>query len=644
MSQSSPAETASSAPRTVAEVLRGWSAEQLAALLEARPDLAVPAPTDSAQLAARTATRSSVVRALELLDRQHLAVLEAVASETGATPERIDTLVAADDVAAVLGRLQDLLLVWDDGRGLRALTVVRDLVGVPAGPAAGGVPVLLQQLDEPSRRLLDHLDHTGADGRTDAMPARPTVRAATTPTEHLLARGLLVARDAHHVTIPWSVRLHLRDGRSTRDRVDRPPELLTTSQDPALVDRLAAGTAFEALRRVEVLLDRWGSNPPGALRSGGLGVRDLKAIAELWHVDLTEAGLLVETMAAAGLLAMGTTAEHDQAWLPTDGYDAWLSMEPADRWVRLVLAWLDNPRRIGLAGGREAGKPVNALSPGLERGWLPALRRDVLAELALADPGEALAPETGEASLLERLRWLRPRRPAGRDAAVAEALREAAVLGLTGRDALAAPGRAVLEGDNAAAVLAELLPEPVDHVLVQADLTAVAPGPLEPELARDLGLVADVESRGGATVYRFTGDSVRRAFDAGWSASEVHAFITSASRTPVPQALDYLVDDVSRRFGVLRAGRADSFLRSDDETALTALLHEPGAATLRLRRIAPTVLVSDVPLETLLPRVRDLGLAPVVEAPDGTVRVAHAEKLRARMPRRRGGSPAGARA
>jgi hypothetical protein len=173
----------------------------------------------------------------------------------------------------------------------------------------------------------------------------------------------------------------------------------------------------------------------------------------------------------------------------------------------------------------------------------------------------------------------------------------------------------------------------VDQVLLQADLTAVAPGPLQQAFARTLGLVADVESRGGATVYRFSVDSIRRAFDSGWSAVEVKDFLRSASRTPVPQALDYLVDDVSRRFGTLRVGVAESFLRSDDETALTELLHHSGAASLRLRRIAPTVVVSDVPVQVLLTKLRELGAAPVVEAPDGTVRVARPDEYRARTPR-----------
>ena len=40
-----------------------------------------------------------------------------------------------------------------------------------------------------------------------------------------------------------------------------------------------------------------------------------------------------------------------------------------------------------------------------------------------------------------------------------------------------------------------------------------------------------------------------------------------------------------------------------------------------------------MPVDVLLPRLRELGAAPVVEAPDGTVRVARRDLLRARRPR-----------
>ena len=158
------------------------------------------------------------------------------------------------------------------------------------------------------------------------------------------------------------------------------------------------------------------------------------------------------------------------------------------------------------------------------------------------------------------MRWLRPRRPRGYDDAVDDVLREAAFLGVMAHDAVTPFGAALLERGDAAALLAPSLPAAVDHVLLQADLTAIAPGPLESELARQLALLAGVESRGGATVFRFTDESIRRAFDAGWTVLEVHEFVASASKTPVPQGLSYLIDDVSRRFGVLRAGTALSLI------------------------------------------------------------------------------------
>ena len=60
------------------------------------------------------------------------------------------------------------------------------------------------------------------------------------------------------------------------------------------------------------------------------------------------------------------------------------------------------------------------------------------------------------------------------------------------------------------------------------------------------------------------------------------------------------------------------------------MLHHPRAASLGLRRIAPTVLVSSTPLDVLLPRLRELGVSPLVEAADGTVHVARPDRRRAR--------------
>ena len=123
-----------SAPRTLAEQLRSWPDEWLAALLRSRPDLGTPAPQDTGQLAARAAVRASLLRAMDGLTRLELTVLEALAVLGPATSADVVGWVYADPARTeeALQRLLDLVLVWHAPDGLRTLTGVREgLVGSP---------------------------------------------------------------------------------------------------------------------------------------------------------------------------------------------------------------------------------------------------------------------------------------------------------------------------------------------------------------------------------------------------------------------------------------------------------------------------------------------------------------------------------
>lgn len=656
-------ETYAEGNRSLADQLRAWPDARLARLLESRLDLATPAPHDSSHLASRAATRSSLARALDQLTHLELVVLDALVVAGQTTRERLVQLVHGEPgpVGAAVEHLEDLALVWQATGGLRALTGVGDaLVGGPEAGVSGlrsftaepasvaDLTRLLGELSAPARAMLEHVDRAGGEATTGAARTTVSPDQATTPAEELMSRRLLVPRGGGQVMLPGEVGVELRGGHTTEARADDVPALATSQRPRRVVDHAAAGAAFEAVRRVELLLDQWGDDGPTVLRSGGLAVRDLKAVATLLQADEATAALLVETAWAAGLLGTTADAHGNPTWVPTDTYDAWSDLAPARRWAALAQAWRESQRTPALVGRRDsAGKTWNALVPELTNPWVAESRGialDVLGELA---DGEVLAAGTGLPSLVARVSWLRPRRPRLRAEQVAWAVTESATLGLTGLGGLASYAALLLAGeqDRAVDALAGLLPEPIDHVLLQADLTAVAPGPLEAGLARRLQLIADVESRGGATTYRFTPASVRRGLDTGWTAVELHDFLAGVSRTPVPQPLSYLVDDTARTFGTVRVGHAESFLRADDEAALTELLHHPRATGLGLRRLAPTVLVSSTPLDLLLPRLREMGAAPAVEAEDGTLRVLRPEARRARTPRdRKAGAVRAARA
>jgi hypothetical protein len=189
------------------------------------------------------------------------------------------------------------------------------------------------------------------------------------------------------------------------------------------------------------------------------------------------------------------------------------------------------------------------------------------------------------------------------------------MLGLIGSGALSQIGAAIAaeQPDEALGILGEHLPAALNHVLLQADLTAVAPGYLAPELTEKLLTMADAEGQGPATIYRFSVSSVRRALDAGQDAQAMLEFLVQHSATAVPQPLTYLIEDTAARHARLRVGSAASFIQSDDETALLELLNAPGASGLGLVRIAPTVLVSHSAPRDTAQVLRSLGLSPAVE-------------------------------
>ncbi len=628
-------------PRSLADDLRGRDDSSLQSLVQRRPDLAVPTPGDLAQLAGRSVTAASTARALDHLTRFGLQVLEAaVVCDEPFTTDELCALMPdtpRTHVTEQLGDLVELALLWGEPDAWHPTIAVRETVGrFPAGlgPSLGILgggdvePLLTALADAPEevREVVDALTWTHPTGRVRNADRVVTPESAGTPVEWLLARGVLRPLDKGTVVLPREVALTLREGHLHRDVSTEAPPPELHHHDPAVVDRLASGTADELVRRVATLLDQWAAAPPGVLRSGGLGVRDLRSAATLLDVDEQLAALVVELARAAGLLA--TSGETPDEWLPTPAYDLWRTRSIAERWTQLAQAWLSTsrvPSLVGTAG--EGDSRVNALTPEAERIVAADIRRWVLGDLASLEPGTAATVD----SLVQRHEWRRPRRGGRlRDDLVRWSLHEANAVGVCARGAMGKAGRLLLGGDAAAAAdaLIEQLPAPVDHILLQADLTAVAPGPLQDEVARPLAMLADVESSGGATVYRFSERSVRRALDAGRSASECQSFLTSVSSTPVPQPLTYLIDDVARRHGLLRIGTAGAYLRCDDPAILDELMAGRASEVLRLRRLAPTVAVTPTSPDVLLERLREQGLAPALEGGDGSVVVSRPDERR----------------
>ncbi|WP_089154473.1 helicase-associated domain-containing protein [Micromonospora sp. NBS 11-29] len=687
---------------SLADHLRALPDESLAALLQLRPDLVVPVPADVSALALRAQSRVSVARALDGLDQFTLQILDAARLTRGpegvTSTDQILAMATAGPhppaptaVRAAVDRLRARFLLYGPEHDLYVVGGVDEVSPYPAGlgrPAAELDPRAAALCAEPAklrrtllaappsaRAVLDRLAagppvgtvapgalEAPATGAEDVLPPDLVNGGAPTgsPIRWLVEHRLLVRMSGGRngtVELPREVGLVLRrDAGPLGPLRTSPPVVSGPSREVKAVDSAGAGQTMEVVRHTEALLEALVVEPAPVLRSGGVGVRDLRRLARGLGLDEPTTALLFEVAYAAGLVgeleltgAASTRYGGDQQIMPTGGYEVWRAASLAQRWEQLARAWLAMPRQAGLVGQRDdRDRPITVLSPEAERAGAPAARRAVLAVLTDLPQGAAPTPD----EVLETLDWRAPRRARGREAAHREVLVEAARLGVTGLGALTSYGRLLLaestdadergddplglrsdaesgEPSTTVRALDALLPAPVDHVLVQADLSVVVPGPPDPALAAELDVIAEHESAGGASVHRVTTASIRRALDAGYTADDLHALFRRRSRTPVPQGLTYLVDDVARKHGGLRVGSAGGYVRSDDEALLTEVQADRRLEPLAFRRLAPTVLVTPYQVNRMLTALRDAGYAPVPEDASGATVLARPKTRRA---------------
>ncbi len=373
------------------------------------------------------------------------------------------------------------------------------------------------------------------DGTDAALPPRIT-------------DALLVLRDAAFlwgdpsaVRVITAVRDHVRDIPAPPWPIPQITEDPRELRDPLSIDQQAAGAASSFVRHVHELIELWTYAPPQVLRSGGLSVRDFTETARNLHLPVHEAALVIEVTQAAGLV---TPHEADGlCWVPTADYDTWFERSTESQWEHLVRAWLAMPRFSGDADDRR-----QLLGVDTEVANASLIRRQVLELLAELSNGCVTVP----GDVVAVLDYTKPRRAsAARAAAVRTTFLEADLLGVIALGGLSTFGRLTLEPQGRArvspaqAALAAVRPPDVEDVLIQADLTIIAPGPLAERLAAPLRDMADIESRGHGSVYRVTVASLQRALAHGWSAEQIVEFLTGISRTPVPQPLEYLITDAA---------------------------------------------------------------------------------------------------
>jgi hypothetical protein len=595
--------------RSFSDYLRSVDDAALISLFSARPDLVTPVPPDIASLAVRACSAPSLARAIDSLNKWQMQVLEAVANVNEPFAEKTIASLTDKEATSALKHLIMVGLIYPSDDGLRVPTQLREVLGAePAGLGPASMVKLklneLEQAPQDSKKILERLMWG---------PPRGSVGDIKNPGPGivwLLERKFLVALDQRTVILPREVAIELRGKKIHKELSVRSPELTGSKRDQKQIDLAAIANVSTILRWVEELLNFWAEEPADALRAGGLGVRDLKTLSTHLGVDDACTAFIAELAYLTSLISIDA---NDQI-LPSNKFDIWLMQSPGDRWQMLASQWLITSRVSGLVGRLES-KNVAALGPELDRVNASKVRGLTLS-LLKENPG--MAPDWN--SFKSVLDWRAPlRRNSSLQDELAEwTLREAEWLGITGQGAISKYGIGFLDGDDLD-VINQDLPKTVDHILIQSDNTAIAPGPLEHEISQSLAMMAEIESRGGATVYRFTEATIRRALDHGKTGDEIKSFLTKTSKTPMPQPLEYLITDVAKKHGKLRVGNTSSFIRCEDTALISQIMNDKKLEILGLRRIAPEVVICEMDATDAMRILRECGYLPAGESASGMI-------------------------
>ena len=363
------------------------------------------------------------------------------------------------------------------------------------------------------------------------------------------------------------------------------------------------------------------------LRAGGLSVRDLKRTAhDAWtstrgrcggHRDRVRRG-------PARLRRRG-----GPVFAPTPAYDVWLLDDPAGagpRWPWPGSVRLAPPPSSGLQG--RPGATRNALAGDLDR---PIGRRGAARRAGRA--GRRPVRDSRAPPSTSRLPCWPVSAGAARDAVrcccedlVEAARREAELLGRHRAGALSTPGATLATSARPGArssrptprrwptAIEPLMPEPIDHMLA-----AGRPDRGRARAARPRAAAPDVGDGRRRVTWRRNGlpllaDSVRRALDLGWSSDELLRELTRRAapqcHNPSPTWSRTSPDDTARSGSAPPRPTCAARTRA----SWTRLLADKRSASLRLRRLAPTVVAAQAEPAAVLGQLRELGLAPALES------------------------------
>ena len=401
-------------------------------------------------------------------------------------------------------------------------------------------------------------------------------------TLNLLSEDLLVdATDpANPIIFDWLLEKLSEKPKTTTISLVLPVGL---SPDQEAIDRDAGIFAFEAMQAITEILFDFDLHLVRDVSKGSIGLPDVKRLATHLRKEKEYVKDAFEMSKLAGLITL-----RDNRWQATKKADDWFEWAPEKRWQLLSASWQF------FATDQTSNDILEQLKTKPDY-QLKNLLRQVF----------PLA-ETVSGSRISKLSTL------------------ADFIGLT-VDGFASDWlKLVLEKSFSTATQKLLvhLPKEQHRMIVQADLSLIAPGPLPAKTEVQLRKFAETESIGLASSYRISALSLSCGLESGLTSKEIEELLISLNDGPLPQPVDYLIRETAKRFGRLKVLQGTdstrAIIESTDEFLIRQLARDSKLRVLNLIETGE-MLTSNLEPEVVYHGLREAGYLAVRVDHDGKV-------------------------
>ena len=360
---------------------------------------------------------------------------------------------------------------------------------------------------------------------------------------------------------------------------------------------LAAIAAFETqLALTELVLDVE-QHLIKQIGKSGFGVGDVKRLSS--HLGKNNATVRGYYLLAQQLQLVQLLGER---WYLTPAAQSFLDSSVMDRWLLIATQWV---RSLGPTGAKEmldlglgAGDAGSTNQSATDQG---AVTLDSALERVFPLADESLG---NELSLLKQ---------------------QAQDIGFS-VSGMATPLLVpCLKGDfaRAKALLEAHLPSAQHSLIVQADLSLIAPGPLDTATESTVRKFAQIEQVSVACSYRLSALSVSHGLECGLSIDEIRNTLLDLSQKPLPQPVEYLLTEAQNRFGRLTISKGlgldRAILRSTDGIHLTEVLNDARLRPFAFQPVTASSIATRFEPDVLYFALRDNGYVPVRVDESGAV-------------------------